>query len=497
MVYVAQIAFGAGTQVPIPAQLSGQAELLVPHVAADVILAGSYLVVLGGLIWFLRRRPDLVRDHWLLALLIGCFLAVIAVARLADAISVWHATPELLVLSEVAGAIIIAVIVGLMLPLLPNLVRLPSADELQEANARLRREVAAHEATLLELESARRDLETRVAERTKDLDLVTARFKAALRGAKVYVSSQDRELRYLALSEPMLGLEVRDIIGHTDDEILPPESRHEIIALKRQALTTGKGAGAEVTIGSGHAASHYDFHVEPLRDATGAVVGVTCAAVDITERRKGEEHLRLLLRELTHRSKNLLAVIQAMARQTARHAGSTETFLDQFGARLQALASSHDLLVRESWHGVALQELIRSQLGPYLNSGEARVVISGDSVLLKPDVAQSLGLALHELTMNAERFGALSVPNGRVSIDWRRVPQSDGEAVELLWTEAGGPEVAPRARRGFGTLVLEGNLPRSLDAEVELAFPREGVRCRIVIPASRLSMLEDARLQPA
>ena len=114
-------------------------------------------------------------------------------------------------------------------------------------------------------------------------------------------------------------------------------------------------------------------------------------------------------------------------------------------------------------------------------------------MLLKPDVAQSLGLALHELTANAEKFGALSVPDGRISIHWRRVPQSDGEAVELLWTEADGPEVAPRARRGFGTLVLEGNLPRSLDAEVELAFPREGVRCRIIIPASRLSIVEDAR----
>ena len=493
MVHFAQMAFGAGTNARISADLSGQVDLLIPHVAADVILAGSYLVVLGGLIWFLRRRPDLVRDHWLLGLLIGCFLAVIAVARLADAISAWHATPELLVLSEVAGAIIIAVIVALMLPLLPTLVRLPSAEALQDANARLRREVAAHEATLLELETARRDLETRVAERTKDLDLVTARFQAALRGAKVYVSSQDRDLRYLAVSEPMLGLDVRDIVGHTDDEILPAESRSEIIALKRQALTTGKGAGAEVTIGSGPQAVRYDFYVEPLRDATGAVLGVTCAAVDITERRKSEEHLRLLLRELTHRSKNLLAVIQAMARQTARHAGSTEAFLEQFGARLQALATSHDLLVRESWHGVSLQELIRSQLGPYLNSGKPRVAISGDSVLLKPDVAQSLGLALHELTANAEKFGALSVPDGRISIHWRRVPQSDGEAVELLWTEADGPEVAPRARRGFGTLVLEGNLPRSLDAEVELAFPREGVRCRIIIPASRLSIVEDAR----
>jgi two-component sensor histidine kinase len=223
------------------------------------------------------------------------------------------------------------------------------------------------------------------------------------------------------------------------------------------------------------------------------VVGVTCAAVDITERRRGEDHLRLLLRELTHRSKNLLAVIQAMARQTARHAGSVHAFLDQFGDRLQALATSHDLLIQESWHGVSLEELVRSQVGSHLDGTAPRVIIVGDGVLLKPEVAQSLGLALHELANNAEKFGALSVPDGRVSVAWRRVPQSDGEAVELLWAESGGPNVGPPARRGFGSLVIQGSLPRSLDAEVDLAFAAQGVRCRIVIPASRLSLLGERR----
>src|SRR5207248_4756964 len=106
---------------------------------------------------------------------------------------------------------------------------------------------------------------------------------------------------------------------------------------------------------------------------------------------------------------------------------------------------------------------------------------------LKPDVAQSLGLALHELASNAEKFGALSVPEGRLSVGWRRVAQDAGEGVELLWAETGGPTVGPPARRGFGTLVIEGNLPRSLDAEVDLAFDAQGVRCRILIPASRLA----------
>jgi len=459
------------------------------HAAADLILAASYLAIFGALVWFLRRRPDLVRDHRLLAFLVGCFLALSAVARLADAISIWQPVPEMLLLSKAAAAFAFAAIIFALLPLLPNLVRLPSARQLHDANERLRREVSAHESTLLELETARRDLENRVAERTRDLGLVTARFKTALRGSKVYVSSQDRDLRYISVTEPMLGLGIDDIIGHTDEEILPPGSRAEIVALKRRALDSGLPSDGEVRIGSGPTALWYDFHVEPLLDSAGAVAGVTCAAVDITDRRKGEDHLRLLLRELTHRSKNLLAVIQAMARQTARHAGSIEAFLDRFGARLQALATSHDLLIQENWHGVSLDELVRSQLGSYLDDGRSRLVIAGDGVLLKPDVAQSLGLALHELASNAEKFGALSVPEGRVSVAWRRVPQSEGEAVELLWTESGGPSVAPPIRRGFGTLVIEGNLPRALDAQVDLTFAAQGVHCKIVIPASRLSPL--------
>ena len=477
-----------------------RSDLLIAQTAADLILAASYLAILAGAIWLLRRRGDLVRNHRMLAFLIGGFLALSAVARLADAISLWHPTGALPMLSKAAAGLVFAAVIATLLPLVPNLVRLPSTRQLHDAHERLRREVAAHEATLLELETARRDLESRVAERTRDLGLVTAdlglvtaRFKAALRGSKVYVASQDRDLRYIAVTEPMLGLEIGEILGRTDEDILAPEDRREIVALKRGVLDSGLAADAEISIGKGPRTLWYDFHVEPLLDATGAVVGVTCAAVDITQRRRAEDHLRLLLRELSHRSKNLLAVVQAMARQTARSTGSVGGFLDRFGARLQALATSHDLLIQESWHGVLLDDLVRSQLGSHLDRSAPEVVIAGEGVLLKPDVAQSLGLALHELATNAEKFGALSVPDGRVSIAWRRLPQSDGEDVELLWAESGGPSVGPPGRRGFGTLAIEGNLARALDAEVDLAFATEGVRCRIVIPASRLSRGSEGR----
>jgi two-component sensor histidine kinase len=287
----------------------------------------------------------------------------------------------------------------------------------------------------------------------------------------------------------MLGRNIEDILGRTDAEILSPEAGAAMIALKRAVLASGDAKRAEVPLEDAPGIRWHDLHIEPLRNEAGDVVGLTCASVDVTERKEGEAHLRLLLRELTHRSKNLLAVIQAMARQTARHTGSVETFLTQFGARLQALAASHDLLIRESWYGASLGELVRSQLGVYLDGTAAQVSIEGPAIAIKPEAAQNLGLALHELAVNAAKFGALSVPVGRVAITWNRVENVDGSAVELDWREKLGPKVKARRRKGFGSMVIERNLTRALDARVELEFDPDGLHCHIVIPANQILAL--------
>jgi PAS domain S-box-containing protein len=321
---------------------------------------------------------------------------------------------------------------------------------------------------------------------TEQLGSALQRYETALRGSNVTVFTQDRSMRYTSISNPLFGRTLEEIIGHTDEDVLPEKSRGAVVGLKRETLVSGQAKDSEVSIDEGNRVRWYDLHLEPLRDGLGTIIGLTCAAVDITERKEGEAHLRLLLRELTHRSKNLLAVIQAMARQTARHTGSVEAFLEQFGARLHALATSHDLLVQESWYGAALPELVRSHLGTYLDRPNPQVGIEGPNMTLKPEAAQSLGLALHELAGNAAKYGALSTPEGRVSIAWRRMPAQEGHGVEILWDESGGPAVVQPRRRGFGTMVIERNLARTLDAEVDLSFGADGVRCRIVIPVTQL-----------
>jgi two-component sensor histidine kinase len=358
-----------------------------------------------------------------------------------------------------------------------------------------RREPASAEASAMselgkpaDLQKDVERLARQLEEQGRELNLLRtrfARYETALRGSHVTIFTQDCDLRYLSISNPMFGRPVEDILGHTDQDILPAGTGAEIIALKREAIATGKAKRAEFALADGPGARWHDLHVEPLRNESGSIVGLTGASVDVTERKEGEAHLRLLLRELTHRSKNLLAVIQAMARQTARHAGSIDAFLVQFGARLQALAASHDLLVRESWYGASLGELVRSQLAVYIERSANQIVFEGPEVALKPEAAQNLGLALHELASNAAQFGALSVPGGRVSISWAH-DGGDDNAVALDWREQFGPKVKTRRKRGFGSMVIERNLARALEAEVNWNFEPDGVHCHIVIPASQI-----------
>lgn len=333
-------------------------------------------------------------------------------------------------------------------------------------------------------------MEARLAKQGRDLASARAmleRYQTALRGSSVTVWSQDERMRYTAISNPLFGRAVEDIIGCVDEEVLPPNGRAALIALKRGVLESGEPVTREVALGTEGRLHWFDLHVEAMRGEDGDIIGLTCAAIDITQRKEGEAHLRLLLRELTHRSKNLLAVVQAMARQTAGQGGTIANFLERFGARLQALSRAHDLLVRESWHGASLHELIRAQLGHYLDRDNPQISIAGPETHLRPEAAQSLGLALHELATNAAKHGALSRARGRVAVEWRLNRDERGGRLEIVWKESKGPKVGAPRRRGFGSMVIEHNLTRALDAEVELDFSPEGLRCRIAVPASHFS----------
>ncbi|WP_428032731.1 sensor histidine kinase [Ancylobacter sp.] len=326
-------------------------------------------------------------------------------------------------------------------------------------------------------------------QRRLTLELATAlqRYEMALRGSNVAIFTQDPELRYTSVSKPLFGFPVEKVLGSTDADLLGESQAHALMLLKRESLAATASRKGETEIEESGRKCWYDIHIDPLRDLSGTTVGLTGAVVDVTERKENEQHLRLLMRELTHRSKNLLAVIQAMARQTARHAGSIDGFVEIFSARLQALSKSHDLLVQESWYGASLNDMVRSQLGHHLDRENSQFTIEGPSIFLKPEAAQNIGLAIHELSTNAAKYGALSVPTGHIDITWTRKPADAGGGFELLWREAGGPSVSQPAARGFGSLVIERNLARALDGKVELDFAPAGLTCHVSVPEFHLT----------
>lgn len=216
----------------------------------------------------------------------------------------------------------------------------------------------------------------------------------------------------------------------------------------------------------------------------GRPVRILGTARDITERKMREQHVRVLLRELVHRSKNLLAVVQAMSRQTAARAPSVEEFQRKFSARLQALSMAHDLLVSQDWRGASMRELVRAQLAycmdvPKDDVGE-HASLEGPKIMLKPEAAQNLGLALHELATNALSYGALSRPDGRVSLKWG----FEDDRLNVEWRESGGPALAMPPSEGFGHKVLRRLVAQALDGEATLRFPPDGLTWTLSIPAS-------------
>jgi PAS domain S-box-containing protein len=218
----------------------------------------------------------------------------------------------------------------------------------------------------------------------------------------------------------------------------------------------------------------------------GVAVRMTGTARDITEYKHWEEHTQLLMREVTHRSKNLLAVIQAMARQTKIGSKTVAEFETRFSGRLQALAASQDLLVQRDWQGVSMVDLVRSQLGHHTDSFAKQIVISGADLLITPEAAQNIGLAVHELSTNAAKYGALSVPEGCVMVRWACEADGAEPRFRMTWTERNGPAVAVPSHKGFGQVVMEQLTGRALQGEAKLHFDPDGVRWTLDIPVEAI-----------
>lgn len=344
--------------------------------------------------------------------------------------------------------------------------------------------IQQHRQAVTELAQLNAELEARVTERTREIEAAEKRFKATFQNAGVGISiisgdgilmqANDRLAR-------MLGYDVEEMEGKPLDQFTHPDD-----------LASGEAAWERLKAG---AADEYELEkryiskdgtsvwghttVSCVRDADGQIAYLIKIIQDITERKNSEQVRQLLAREVHHRSKNLLSIVQVIARQTASR--SPQDFVESFSQRLQALAANQDLLINSGWQRAELFDIVRIQLEHFGAIG-SRVIISGTSITVSPSAAQPLSMALHELATNAAKYGSLSNESGRIEIAW---VVEDG-TFRMSWRETGGPVVTAPTAKGFGTVVLDNMVTSSLSGEVSMDYLSGGFVWQLQCPLASL-----------
>ncbi len=280
-------------------------------------------------------------------------------------------------------------------------------------------------------------------------------------------------------AERLFGYRAEEVVGQPVT-VLIPEDRQDEEPRILERLRRGERVDHFETIRRRKDGSLVEISltISPVRDAQDMIVGASKIARDITERRRAERLQQTLVHELNHRVKNILATVQAIARQTFRSGPLDSRARETFEARLHALSRAHDLLTRENWDGAEMAAVVAQVLAPYQRQ---RFEIEGPQLRLPPRVALALTLALHELATNAAKYGALSVPSGRVAITWAVRP-GDPPHLALRWQEHGGPLVSPPAQKGFGSRLIERSLALELAGEVHVTYEPSGVVCDVSAP---------------
>jgi PAS domain S-box-containing protein len=323
------------------------------------------------------------------------------------------------------------------------------------------------------------------------------RLAATYEHAAIGIAEIAPDGRYLRVNEAMCG-----ITGY---------SREELLSFKLFDRTHADDVDADCAMFRHQVAGELDFYStekriickdgqvvwlsvrsSPVRTADGHLLYVVRVVQDITEHKAAERRQKLLIDELNHRVKNTLATVQSLASQTMRGVATPQAFRERFEGRLIALSKAHNQLTRHHWESADLRELLSESLAPYAGAEPERVVLRGEAVVLRPRAVLALAMAVHELSTNAAKYGALSVPSGRIEIRWRPVQEGGGRPVlRIDWTEQGGPPVAEPRQRGFGSKLIEDGITAELGGKAGLAFEPSGLRCEILIP------LETATLRGA
>ncbi|KAA0687375.1 PAS domain S-box protein [Neorhizobium sp. P12A] len=320
------------------------------------------------------------------------------------------------------------------------------------------------------------------AERAKDVS--ERRFTAIVNQAAVGVAETDYDGRFLLTNsafETIAGRSAEDLRQLRRQELINPDDLEAIKVRFENATRDGKPFEAEYRLQRGDGMAvwvHDSVSVLAGRDGrAGSIISVT---LEIDERKRAEDHAALLLGELDHRVKNILAIVSSIVAQTLRTNSSPEEFAKTISGRIAAITRAHSLLTNRGTGGSGtLRDLISTELRPY---EDRHLRIEGPDIVLTPKAGLSVAMAIHELASNAAKYGSLSVPQGQVAVSWM-VTDGPDPRLQLGWTETGGPSVpGPPSQRGFGTTVIDRSLSYEFDGEVERSFDETGVVCMIGLP---------------
>ena len=453
------------------------------RVVSEAAIVAACFSAAFAILWYIRNRRGLNPDNKRAGyLLFACFFSC-GLSQLADVSA--YAWPNLGFLTYVEAVLVAASLTaGLAVwPMLPALASLPTTQDLERAKAALERKEHARGALMDRLTDANRELERRVSERTFELRSVNRRFEAALTGSTISVAQQDRDLRYTWAYNMPGGLEAERVVGARSADFMPADRAAALDAAKQRAIDAETPVHLEISAEIDGGVRWFEERIEPLSDGN-AVIGVISTSVDVTVRKRHEIELTTVLRELTHRSKNLLAVVQGIARQTGQSCDSVQQFNERFAARLQALSLAHELLVATSWRPVDLRTLVETVLAHVAPERAAGIAVDGPDIRVSAERAQSLAIGLHEMATNAVSYGGLSRRDGALGLGWSIAADAgDAQRVDFYWRERGALQQGQT--RGFGISFVEKLLPRALAGRSTLLFDSEGLTWKMSFPLER------------
>jgi PAS domain S-box-containing protein len=279
-------------------------------------------------------------------------------------------------------------------------------------------------------------------------------------------------------AERIFGYAAEEVVGKSVT-ILIPRDRHDEEPAILERIRRGERVEHYETVRVRKHGSPVDISltISPVKNAEGKIIGASKIARDITERKRNEAQITVLAHEAEHRTKNVLATVQATVHLS--QSDTADGLKKAIDGRIRALANVHRLFVESRWAGAELHSVVSQELLPYCPDGEIRVRIDGPNIVLEPDIAQTIAVTLHELATNAAKYGALSTRTGRVEVEWSRAP--DGR-ISIHWTEKDGPPVEPPTRKGFGTRVMDGMIRGQMKGEMRFDWRAEGLACEIILP---------------